>query len=176
MTRLIATIAFAVCVAVSAIAGQDLSFVSHQLVAGRAKIAETGYIEKRSFGTARFSPELTIPVELIYDISSEKTGIFGFAWRSPQLESSAVWDKDGMLWTSPWGEKVKFFPKSEKTPKDAVKIDVIEEAKKGRGYYAPYSEWEADVISGDPEADGNWAICGKRNLAGWAFTYSHGRI
>ena len=118
MTRLIATIAFAVCVAVSAIAGQDLSFVSHQLVAGRAKIAETGYIEKRSFGTARFSPELTIPVELIYDISSEKTGIFGFAWRSPQLESSAVWDKDGMLWTSPWGEKVKFFPKSEKTPKD----------------------------------------------------------
>lgn len=68
MTRLIATIAFAVCVAVSAIAGQDLSFVSHQLVAGRAKIAETGYIEKRSFGTARFSPELTIPVELIYDI------------------------------------------------------------------------------------------------------------
>ena len=39
-----------------------------------------------------------------------------FAWRSPQLESSAAWDRDGMLWTSPWGEKVKFFPKSEKTP------------------------------------------------------------
>ena len=148
-----------------AFAGVDFSH--RPLTAGRASLAETGYVESRSLGVARMAPELTMPVELVYDSSSEKTGAFGFAWRSPQLESSAVWDKDGMLWTSPWGEKVKFFPKNEKTPKDAVKIDVVEEAKKGRGYFAPYSEWEADVATGNPEADGNWIIKGKKSLVGW---------
>ena len=100
-----------------AFAGVDFSH--RPLTAGRASLTETGYVESRSLGVARMAPELTMPVELVYDSSSEKTGAFGFAWRSPQLESSAVWDKDGMLWTSPWGEKVKFFPKNEKTPKDA---------------------------------------------------------
>jgi len=33
---------------------------------------------------------LTMPVELVYDSSSENTGAFGFAWRSPLLESSAA--------------------------------------------------------------------------------------
>ena len=71
---------------------------------------------------------------------------------------------------------MKFFPKNEKAPKDAVKIEVVEEAKKGRGYYAPYSEWEADVATGNPEADGNWVIRGKKSLVGWAFSYSSGRL
>ena len=160
----------------SAIGAERVDFSQRPLLAGRASLIETGYLEQRSLGVARLSPELTIPIELVYDSSSEKTGLFGFAWRSPQLESSAAWDKDGMLWTSPWGERVKFFPKSEKTPKDAVKIDVVEEAKKGRGYFAPYSEWEADVSSGKPEADGNWIIKGKKSLVGWTFSYSSGRL
>ena len=157
-----------------AFAGVDFS--NRPLTAGRASLTETGYVEQRTIGVARMAPELTMPIELVYESASEKTGAFGFAWRSPQLESSAVWDKDGMLWTSPWGEKVKFFPKNEKTPKDAVKIEVIEEAKKGRGYFAPYSEWEADVSSGKPEADGNWIIKGKKSLVGWTFSYSSGRL
>ena len=157
-----------------AFAGVDFSH--SPLTAGRASLTETGYVESRSLGVARMAPELTMPIELVYESSSEKTGAFGFAWRSPQLESSAVWDKDGMLWTSPWGESVKFFPKNEKTPKDAVKIEVVEEAKKGRGYFAPYSEWEADVSSGKPEADGNWIIRGKKSLVGWVFSYSSGRL
>ena len=61
---------------------------------------------------------------------------------------------------------MKFFPKNEKTPKDAVKIEVVEEAKKGRGYYAPYSEWEADTPS-DSKPDGRWTVRGRRSLAGW---------
>ena len=101
-------------------AAERVDFASRPLLAGRASLTDDGYMESRSLGVARLSPELTMPIELVYDSSSEKTGLFGFAWRSPQLESSAAWDKDGMLWTSPWGEKVKFFPKSEKTPKDAV--------------------------------------------------------
>ena len=157
-------------------AAERVDFSNRQLLAGRASLTEAGYVEQRTLGVARMSPELTIPVELVYESSSEKTGAFGFAWRSPQLESSAAWDKDGMFWTSPWGEKVKFFPKNEKAPKDAVKIEVVEDAKKGRGYYAPYSEWEADVSSGKPEADGNWIVRGRKSLVGWEFAYSSGKL
>ena len=157
-------------------AAERVDFSNRPLLAGRASLTEAGYVESRSLGVARLSPELTMPIELVYESSSEKTGAFGFAWRSPQLESSAAWDKDGMLWTSPWGEKVKFFPKNEKAPEDAVKIEVVEEAKKGRGYYAPYSEWEADVAAGRPESDGNWTVRGKRSLVGWTFSYSAGRL
>ena len=169
-------LAFVVMAGLFSFAAERVDFSNRPLLAGRALLTEVGYVESRSLGVARLSPELTMPIELVYDSSSEKTGAFGFAWRSPQLESSAAWDKDGMLWTSPWGEKVKFFPKNEKTPKDAVKIEVVEEAKKGRGYFAPYSEWEADVSSGKPEADGNWIIKGKKSLVGWTFSYSSGRL
>ena len=174
-TRFIAA-ALMAALAGMGLAAERVDFASRPLLAGRAALTETGYVEKRSLGVARLSPELTMPIELVYDSSSEKTGAFGFAWRAPQLESSAVWDKDGMLWTAPWGEKVKFFPKSEKVPADAVKIEVVEEAKKGRGYYAPYAEWEADVVSGDPKVDGHWTIKGKRSLVGWTFAYSAGRL
>ena len=175
-SKTVASFALAATLGLSAVAAERVDFSNRPLLAGRASLTEVGYVESRSLGVARLSPELTMPIELVYDSSSEKTGLFGFAWRSPQLESSAAWDKDGMLWTSPWGEKVKFFPKNEKTPKDAVKIEVVEEAKKGRGYYAPYSEWEADVSSGKPEADGNWTVKGRKSLAGWTFSYSSGRL
>ena len=122
--------AAAVAVAMSAFAAGKVDFAMRKMLAGKASLTEGGFVVSRSFGTANFSPELRCPVELVYESASEKTGIFGYAWRSPQLESSAFWEKDGLLWTSPWGEKVKFFPKAEKTPKDAIKIDVIEEAKK----------------------------------------------
>ena len=169
-------LAFVVMAGLVTVAAERVDFSNRPLLAGRASLTEVGYVESRSLGVARLSPELTMPVELVYESSSEKTGVFGFAWRSPQLESSAAWDKDGMLWTSPWGERVKFFPKSEKTPKDAVKIDVVEEAKKGRGYYAPYSEWEADVATGNPETDSNWTVKGRKSLIGWTLSYSSGRL
>ena len=175
-TKTIAAFLLAALASFASVAAERVDFSNRPLLAGRASLTETGYVEQRTIGVARMAPELTMPIELVYESSSEKTGVFGFAWRSPQLESSAIWDKDGMLWTSPWGEKVKFFPKSEKTPKDAVRIEVVEEAKKGRGYFAPYSEWEADVSSGKPEADGNWIIKGKKSLVGWSFSYSSGRL
>ena len=175
-TRVAVSVAIASVMAFPSVAAERVDFSNRPLLAGRASLTEVGYVERRSLGVARLSPELTVPIELVYESSSEKTGAFGFAWRSPQLESSAVWDRDGMLWTSPWGEKVKFFPKSEKTPKDAVKIEVVEEAKKGRGYFAPYSGWEADVLSGKPETGGNWVVRGRKSLVGWEFAYSSGRL
>lgn len=157
--------------AVTTIAGETVGFASRPMLAGKASLTEEGYMVRHDLGTARFSPGLEIPVELVYGSASEQCGPFGFAWRSPQLESSARWDKDGMLWTAPWGEKVKFFPKNEKTPKDAVKIDVVEEAKKGRGYYAPYSDWEADVLSGNPQKGASWIVRGRRDKTGWSLVY-----
>ena len=57
-----------------------------------------------------------------------------------------------------------------------MKIEVIEEAKSGRGYFAPYADWEADIISGDPKTTGEWIVRGKRNLSGWEFAYSRFRL
>ena len=82
------SLALVASVSFHAFAGVDFSH--RPLTAGRASLAETGYVESRSLGVARMAPELTMPVELVYDSSSEKTGAFGFAWRSPQFESSAA--------------------------------------------------------------------------------------
>ena len=124
----------------SGFAAEGVSFAHRPLLAGKASLASDGFEVSRTLGVAAISPELQIPVELVYDSSSDSSGAFGFGWRLPQLESSVRWERDGVLWTTPWGEKVKFFPKKEKTPKDAVKLAPIEEAKKGSGLYAPYSD------------------------------------
>ena len=166
----------AVAVAAGAFAAEGPSFLSKPLLAGRASLTADGFVIGRSLGTANFTPELSYPVQLVYESASEKTSLFGYAWRSPQLESSAAWDKDGVLWTTPWGEKIKFRPKSEKPPKDAVKVALWEEAKKGRGFYAPYADWEADTASSSPAKTGDWTFAGKRTCAGWTLAYRDGRL
>ena len=112
--------------------------------AGKASLAENSYQVKQLLDTANFSPEMRLPVQLIYDSQREKSGLFGYAWYSPQLESAAYYDKDGVLWTTPWGEKIKFFPKKDSKRKDEIKIELWEEAKKGFGFYSPHADWEAD--------------------------------
>ena len=161
---------------VSAAAAERLSFESRPLLAGRASLTADGFVEVRSLGTANFTPELRWPVQLVYDSTSERTGPFGFAWRSPQLESSAAWDRDGVLWTTPWGERIKFRPKSEKLPKEAVKVSLWEDAKKGRGFWTPYVDWEADTPKADFRHSGEWTFTGKRALKGWTFRYRNGRL
>ena len=159
--------AAAVCFAVSgASAAESLTFGARPLLAGRASLTADGFVEVRSLGTANFTPELRWPVQLVYDSTSERTGPFGFAWRSPQLESSAAWDRDGVLWTTPWGERIKFRPKSEKLPKEAVKVLLWEDAKKGRGFWTPYADWEADTPKADFRHSGEWTFTGKRALKG----------
>ena len=71
---------------------------------------------------------------------------------------------------------MKFFPKKVQTPKDAVKLASIEEAKKGRGLYAPYSDWEADASSADCAKARRFSVTGKNGLAGWRFAYEDGRL
>ena len=88
-------------------------------------------------------------------------------------DSPGYYDKDGVLWVTPWGERIKFFPKKEKGKKnkDVVKIELYEQAKKGRGFYAPYSEWEADTSRKRFEKYGDWEFRGKRDKSGWCFIY-----
>lgn len=69
---------------------ENIDFAAKRMLAGKAKVSDTGYVVSRSLGRANLSPELAFPVELVYDSDSEKTGMFGFAWSSPQLESSAA--------------------------------------------------------------------------------------
>ena len=73
--------ALAVFAGFTTIAAERVDFSHRPLLAGRAALTETGYVEHRSLGVARLSPELTMPIELVYDSSFEKTGVFGFAWR-----------------------------------------------------------------------------------------------
>ncbi len=146
------------------------------LLAGKASLTEPGFVVRRELGVAALAPELRIPVELVYESSSEASGAFGFGWRCPQLESSVRWEKGGLLWTTPWGERIKFFPKKEKTPKDAIRLDPIEDAKKGRGLFAPYADWESDTESPDWAKCRRFSILGKGGLKGWRLAYGDGRL
>ena len=146
------------------------------LLAGKASLTEPGFVVLRELGVANLAPELRLPVELVYESSSERTGLFGFAWRCPQLESSVKWEKDGLLWTTPWGERIRFFPKRDKTPKDAIRLDPIEDAKRGRGLFAPYADWESDTESPDWAKCRRFSILGKGGLKGWRLAYEDGRL
>ena len=137
------------------------------MTAGKASLSENGYIVSRELGGANFSPELRYPVQLIYRSDSADAGLFGTSWRSPQLESSAIPEKDGVLWTTPWGEKIRFFAKT----KDKEAIDLYKDAMKGpKPYFSPYSEWEADG------KEGNWIFYGKRTLEGWKLAYRDAKL
>ena len=116
---------------------EKVNFLSKPLTAGKASLTENSFFLPQFLGTANFSPDLRFPIQLIYNSASEKTGIFGYAWRSPQLESSAVPQRDGVLWTTPWGEQIKFFPKKEKASKDSIKIELYEQAKKAGDFILP---------------------------------------
>ncbi len=46
---------------------------------------------------------------------------------------------------------MKFFPKKAKTERNAVKVAAVEGARRGRGLFAPYSDWETDAGVSDYE-------------------------
>ena len=152
-------------------------FCHRPQLAGKASLTVPGFVVRRGLGVANFAPELRLPVELVYDSSSESSGLFGHAWRCPQLESSVRWDKDGLLWTTPWGEQLKFFPKKTgKAAKNAVMIPSVEVAKRGHGLFAPYSDWEADAGVTDYAKAREFTLSGKDGLKGWRFVYADGRL
>ena len=143
---------------------ETVDFRTRPRLAGKALLGAPGFVVSRELGVANFAPEMRIPIEIIYKSANEKSGAFGFAWRCPQLESSVKWSKDSLLWTTPWGEEMRFYPKKEKTPKDAIALEPIEAAKKGRGLFSPYADWETDADSSDYAKCRRFAILGKNGL------------
>ena len=154
----------------------NINFTAQSFTAGKASLTEHGYIFSHILGRANFSAELKFPIQLVYNSNSEKSGLVGFAWVIPQLESSAYYDKDGVLWQTPWSEKIKFFPKKDDNDKNAIEVELYEEAKKGRGFFAPYSEWEITSIPAKHEQSGDWTIVGKKEKKGWKFVYHDAKI
>jgi hypothetical protein len=73
-----------VCFAAFPVVAKDaVNFISKPLAAGKAFVADNGYVVSSTIGIANFSPELRLPVQVAYYSSSQKTGMFGFGWRSP---------------------------------------------------------------------------------------------
>ena len=151
-------------------------FRCRPLLAGKASLTSPGFVVRRELAVLSLAPELRLPIELVYESSSEASGAFGFGWRCPQLESSVRWEKGGLLWTTPWGERIRFYPKKGKTPKDAIRLDPIEDAKRGRGLFAPYADWESDTESPDWAKCRRFSILGKGGLKGWRLAYEDGRL
>ena len=167
---------FCLCVAVCPVAAKDaVNFTSKPLAAGKALIAENGYIVSTTLGTANFSPELRLPIQLAYYSSSQKTSMFGYGWQSPQLESSSVPQRDGVLWMTPWGETIRFYAK-HKTDKEA--LELFNEPEHGSRFFSPFSDWVAAcAASGNKFAEsGDWTFSGKRGYAGWSFVYRKAKL
>ncbi|MGE4564100.1 MAG: hypothetical protein AB7F32_04460 [Victivallaceae bacterium] len=164
------------CLLVSLQAGENLKFNARPLTAGKALLTTDGFTIERVLGIANFSPDLRLPIQLIYRSDVDATGIFGFGWSSPQLESSATPEKDGVLWVTPWGEKVRFFAK-DKTDKDTLEL-YKEEMKGAKRFFAPYANWEADTAAapGTIAETGDWTFSGKRDFDGWKFVYRDARL
>ncbi|MGN0847461.1 MAG: hypothetical protein ACI4RA_08780 [Kiritimatiellia bacterium] len=174
--RVIGVLLSAVALTAGAARAEGPDFRFRPPLAGRASLAEPGFVLRRGLGVAAFAPELCLPLELVYESSSGASGAFGHAWRCPQLESSVKWEKDGLLWTTPWGERLKFFPRKSKASKVAALFAPADAAKRGRGLFAPYSDWEADCGSGDPGKAREFTLSGRNALRGWSFVYSDARL
>lgn len=176
MKKVLLSLLIIVLVSLSVSARETLNFLSKPLSAGKASLTENGFYLDRVLGIANFSPDLRLPVQLFYKSTSESTGMFGFGWSSPQLESSAKPEKDGVLWKTPWGEQIRFYEK-EKPTKEM--LELYREGMKGRGdYYSPYAQWEADTGAAKSKRSqtGDWTFTGKRGYAGWKFVYRDAKL
>ena len=174
MRVILAAVVFYVSV-LSLSAKDAVSFLSKPLTAGKAMLTENGYIVSTGFGTANFSPEVRLPIQLVYKSTTQKTGPFGYGWSCPQLESSAVPQQDGVVWTAPWGEKLRFYAKSRT---DKATLEVYKDQIRGGEFFSPYSDWEASCsASGDKfTGSGDWTFSGKGGYRGWAFTYRNAKL
>ncbi len=55
------------------LSADSVNFLSKPMSAGKASLAENAYTISRLLDTANFSPELKLPVQLVYNSSIEKS-------------------------------------------------------------------------------------------------------
>ena len=148
---------------------QQIEFVQNKNSAGKASLTSDAYYSSFTIGTANFSPELRLPVQIFYDSAIKDEGLAGVGWKIPQLESSAVPTKDGALWTTPWGEKVSFYSRKN-TSRDI--LNLFNEKERENAYFSPYADWTANGRADS----GSWTIYGRKDMRGWKFVYVDAKL
>lgn len=99
-----------------AVFAQQINFFQEKNSAAKASLTSDSYYLSFTLGTANFSPELRLPIQIFYDSAIKSDGLVGAGWKIPQLESSAIPDANGAVWTAPWGEKVLFYSRKKISP------------------------------------------------------------
>ena len=158
----------------NALSYERIDFNSKPMTAGRALLTENAFVLPLTLDVAHFAPELEFPIQLIYKSNQIEEGIFGYGWHSPQLESRVIPENDGLLWVTPWGEKIKFY-----TVKKVAKSIFSPDREITYGPFTPYSDWEvAEARGADAPAldSGNWTFAGRRQKKGWRIEYKNGRL
>lgn len=148
---------------------QQIEFVQNKNSAGKASLTSDAYYSSFTLGTANFSPELRLPVQIFYDSAIKDEGLAGLGWKIPQLESSAVPTKDGALWTTPWGEKVSFYSRKN-TSRDI--LNLFNEKERENAYFSPFADWTANGRADS----GSWTIYGRKDMRGWKFVYVDAKL
>ena len=148
---------------------QQLDFIQNKNSAGKASLTSNAYYSNFVLGTANFSPELRLPVQIFYDSSVKEEGLVGFGWKIPQLESSATPNEHGAVWTTPWGEKV-FFYSRKNTSRDV--LNLYNERERENAYFSPFADWTANGRADS----GSWTIYGRKDMRGWKFVYTDAKL
>ncbi len=148
---------------------QQINFFQSRNSAGKASLTSDAYYSNFTLGTANFSPELRLPIQIFYDSSIKDEGLIGLGWKIPQLESSAIPNENGAIWTTPWGEKVSFYSRKN-TSKDV--LNLFNENERENAYFSPFADWTAN---GRPDS-GSWIIYGRKDMLGWKFVYVDAKL
>lgn len=156
-------------VSFTSVSAQQLDFIQNKNSAGKASLTSDAYYSNFVLGTANFSPELRLPVQIFYDSSVKEDGLAGFGWKIPQLESSATPNEHGAVWTTPWGEKV-FFYSRKNTSRDV--LNLYNERERENAYFSPFADWTANGRADS----GSWTIFGRKDMRGWKFVYTDAKL
>lgn len=156
-------------VSFTSVSAQQLDFIQNKNSAGKASLTSDAYYSNFVLGTANFSPELRLPVQIFYDSSVKEEGLVGFGWKIPQLESSATPNEHGAVWTTPWGEKV-FFYSRKNTSRDV--LNLYNERERENAYFSPFADWTANGRADS----GSWTIYGRKDMRGWKFVYTDAKL
>lgn len=153
----------------SAVFAEQINFFQEKNSAAKASLTSDSYYLSFTLGTANFSPELRLPIQIFYDSAIKSDGLVGVGWKIPQLESSAIPDANGAVWTAPWGEKVLFY--SRKKTSNEV-LDLFNEKERENAYFSPFGDWTANGRADS----GSWTIFGRKDMRGWKFVYVDAKL
>ncbi|PWM28729.1 MAG: hypothetical protein DBX55_08840, partial [Verrucomicrobia bacterium] len=148
---------------------QQIDFVQNKNSFGKASLTSDSYYVNYILGVANFSPELRLPIQICYNSSLKEEGLLGAGWKIPQLESSAIPEEGGAVWTTPWGEKV-FFYSRRSVSRDV--LDFYNERERENVYFSPFADWTANGRADS----GSWTIYGRKNMRGWKFVYVDAKL